>query len=1044
MHVTCPRCQAHLEFAEKRPSFCSECGSSLSQPQPATTPYEGAEAPTLAPLPGSSAALPALREQVGGYRLLRRLGAGGMGSVYEAEEINSTRRVALKLISPEHATSPDAVERFRREGRLASTIAHPRCVFVLAADEDAGQPYIVMELMPGDTLETLVAQQGPLPPETAVAKVLDIIEGLQEAHRLGVVHRDMKPSNCFLEADGRVKVGDFGLAKSLVNQAHLTRTGSFLGTVLYASPEQIRGEPVDAQSDVYSVAATLYFLLAGRAPFQTGDPAATLARIVSDPVPPLCGARPEVTAGLEQVVLRGLERDRQRRYRNLDEFRAALLPFAPGRLSIGGVGLRFGAFLLDTLILLPLGWLDAGVIMWALTDPSAFIILRLTKVLILLVHFGYFAITEGCWGCTPGKRLMRLRVWRVGSNAPPGLLRGMARTGIYLLVFMPGFVAALWYAPHIMARNQVLNTEMTFLQVGLFLVGLTVLLSTMRARNGYRLLHDLLTRTRVVQLPERERKRLVPTFGWQKFERMADKSPDRMGGFVIRATLTEDANARVLLGEDPSLGRQTLLWLRSSGAPALNAARRSLSRPARCRWLTGGQKDHQHWDAFLAPTGCSVSQLVTANGKLSWADARPILEQLANELGAASAEGTLPERLEVRQVWVQPTGQVLLLDVPFGTTAFEGASCPETAGVEERMLSLLRRTAVLLLEGRPRTATERADRVRAPVPDHAQQMLRRLLDPERGYGKLEQLQADLAASRGRPVEVTRLRRAAQLAVLVIFLYVGLECMLGAGFVGGLMPLMAAQVRVWNAEEAQHHLVDAAWLHFAVDAASPAPMASLSAAGVLDDNQRLSATLPPRIELLKRERQARLEGQSFPTQLLWQMMAPYLQRAADESMTRQRQEHGWWLVRSRWRAEQVVTSPDPIPDKVSLIAALILLTSWPVLWVAWAFLFRGGISFWLMSIRLACPDGAPAERWQCAGRALVVWLPVTALLAASLLLDAWHWMNWTEDHPQAWISWVSVPLWWAGWLLLASYIVLALWRPQRALHDQLAGTYLVPR
>jgi serine/threonine protein kinase len=137
---------------------------------------------TLDLRPGDADAV-ALPATVGGYRLLRMLGAGGMGSVYEAEEAATGRRVALKLLAPDYADSPDAVQRFRQEGRLASAIAHPRCVFVLAADEEAGQPYIVMELMPGATLESLVAERGPLPPEEAVARALDIIDGLREAHR---------------------------------------------------------------------------------------------------------------------------------------------------------------------------------------------------------------------------------------------------------------------------------------------------------------------------------------------------------------------------------------------------------------------------------------------------------------------------------------------------------------------------------------------------------------------------------------------------------------------------------------------------------------------------------------------------------------------------------------------------------------------------------------------------------------------------------------------------------------------------------------------
>src|SRR5262249_33879919 len=249
---------------------------------------------------------------VGGYRLIRSLGSGGMGTVYEAEDSASGRRVALKIISKEYAASLESVERFRQEGRLARPISPPRCVFVLAAGDDAGRPYIAMELMPGRTLNDLVREQGPLSVEQALVKILDVIEGLQEAHRLGLVHRDVKPSNCFLEADSRVKVGDFGLSKSLAGDSHLTKTGTFLGTPLFSAPEQIRLEKVDQQADVYSVAATLYFLLTGQAPFQTGDAMATMARIVADEPPSMRMVRPELPAALGRVVLCAVGRDRRR------------------------------------------------------------------------------------------------------------------------------------------------------------------------------------------------------------------------------------------------------------------------------------------------------------------------------------------------------------------------------------------------------------------------------------------------------------------------------------------------------------------------------------------------------------------------------------------------------------------------------------------------------------------------------------------------------------------------------------------------------------
>src|SRR5262249_32244706 len=215
-----------------------------------------------------------------------------------------------------------------------------------------------------ETLGDLVQKRGPLPVAEAVSRVLDVIEGLQEAHRCGLIHRDVKPSNCFLDGDGRVKVGDFGLCKEQLGDGQVTQSGAFLGTLLYAAPEQIRNDRVDARADVYSVAATLYYLLTGWAPFQDGedDPAATLARTMTDPLRPMRRLRPALPATLDEVVLKGLARARERRWASLEELRLALLPFVPGSHSLGDVGRRTAAYLLDIVLLLPfeLGMLAAA------------------------------------------------------------------------------------------------------------------------------------------------------------------------------------------------------------------------------------------------------------------------------------------------------------------------------------------------------------------------------------------------------------------------------------------------------------------------------------------------------------------------------------------------------------------------------------------------------------------------------------------------------------------------------------------------------------
>ncbi len=441
MSLHCPSCLKTLEYLGERPSFCSYCGTRL----PAATTNEAtvsyvAEASTQPRYQGNDPGL-ALPDRVAGYRLVREIGRGGMGIVFEGEEISSGRKVAVKLLSREQIGSSVAIDRFVQEGKLASSISHPRCVFVLAADEDDGWPFIVMELMSGTTLKDLVDGVGPLPQSEAVAKILDVIDGLSEAHRLGVIHRDVKPSNCLLDGEGRVKVGDFGLSRSISGDNRLTVTGSFLGTPHYSSPEQIKGESTDEASDVYSVAATLYFLLTGRPPFDSKDPAVALARIVSETPPSIRSIRRKVSLSLEQVVLKGLERDRRRRYRDLDEFREALQPFLADSLTIGGVWLRIGAGAIDLafaavtavwvgalvpLLVEPVFGEERPVIPYRriLTDFQILLGILISVVLLLTEVFGR---------CSPGKKIARLRI-ESSDGGPPSWRRVLVRYLVFVVV----------------------------------------------------------------------------------------------------------------------------------------------------------------------------------------------------------------------------------------------------------------------------------------------------------------------------------------------------------------------------------------------------------------------------------------------------------------------------------------------------------------------------------------------------------------------------------------------------------------------------------
>jgi serine/threonine protein kinase len=199
--------------------------------------------------------------EFGDYRLLGLLGRGGMGTVYEAEQLNTGRRVALKMLG-QQLDSPEMRRRFLREGRLAAGVNHPNSLYVFGSEEIEDLPVITMEIAGSGTLKDKLKQQGRYPVPEAVDAILDVVSGLESACAHGVLHRDIKPSNCFVCPDGSVKVGDFGLSVSTLARADtfVTAHGKIMGTPAYAAPEQLRGDTLDLRADIYSVGATLFSL----------------------------------------------------------------------------------------------------------------------------------------------------------------------------------------------------------------------------------------------------------------------------------------------------------------------------------------------------------------------------------------------------------------------------------------------------------------------------------------------------------------------------------------------------------------------------------------------------------------------------------------------------------------------------------------------------------------------------------------------------------------------------------------------------------------
>jgi beta-lactam-binding protein with PASTA domain/predicted Ser/Thr protein kinase len=258
----------------------------------------------------------------GRYRVLNRLGSGGMADVYCAEDLQLGRKVALKLLYQRFAEDSEFVERFRREASSAAGLQHPNVVGVYDRGEEHGVQYIAMEYLEGRTLKQIVIDEGPLDPGRAVDLIEQVLRAARFAHKRGIIHRDLKPHNVIVDDEDRAKVTDFGIA--LAGASDMTQTGSIMGTAQYLSPEQAQGQPVDARSDLYSVGIMLYELLTGKVPFE-GDSAVSIAlkQVSAAPVPP-SQLNPAVTPALEHVVLRALAKDPADRPADAEVFIAEL------------------------------------------------------------------------------------------------------------------------------------------------------------------------------------------------------------------------------------------------------------------------------------------------------------------------------------------------------------------------------------------------------------------------------------------------------------------------------------------------------------------------------------------------------------------------------------------------------------------------------------------------------------------------------------------------------------------------------------------------
>jgi eukaryotic-like serine/threonine-protein kinase len=758
-----------MEEVTYLPRLCPRCGKALAAAAPeglcpACLLLAGTETLTQATLEealtvtarGGAVAQPTDTPRLtagqtwGSYRIGRLLGRGGMGEVHEAEHIETGRRIALKIL---HSRLHDADDRarFLREGQLAASVSHPHTVYIFGSDEIAGGPVISMELLPGGTLKDRVTAEGPLPPAVAVSAVLDIIGGLDAAHAAGILHRDIKPSNCFVDGDGSVKVGDFGLSIStLARDVHQQLATGFEGTPQFAAPEQLRGEPLDVRADIYAVGATLYYLLTGRPPFDARDLRELVERVTTEPPTSPRVLRWDIPQGLAAVVMRCLAKAPSQRPPSYTALAEALRPYSVLDERSAALGPRLLAAVVDLVIL------AIPVSVWTAANGNITVngqtVTPATNHWTWLLNVVYFFVCEARWGASLGKRLFGLQLSSPGSVG--WTQRVARRTFVFHLPWLVIALLLVSFGPIGPASDRKFGVNITLnakqtrdgIENIATLTLIAALFLTARLHNGWSGLHDLTSATRVVSRTATGlRKRTSPAAAPAiEGVRLPSRGP-RYGPFSVVSDAGTDAR-ELVVGFDPVLRRRVWIHLARPQTPAIDATRRNVSRAGRLHWLTGRRSATEDWDAFEAPDGRA---LLSCPGT-DWATLKIWLLDLAAELTAAAQDGSTPQ-LRLDRVWIRDDGRLVLLDYP--APDLDATACQrESADL----------TAVALLSAVATHGLSRSSSAHLLMPLSARVMLTQWSHST--PPALNEARADLVRVAARPDQIWRPRRALPMAL----------------------------------------------------------------------------------------------------------------------------------------------------------------------------------------------------------------------------------------------------------------------------------------
>jgi eukaryotic-like serine/threonine-protein kinase len=980
-------------------------------------------------LPCRTDELPSPGQDFGAYHIVRALGRGGMGSVFEAEELDSGRRLALKVLN-HSLDSPGARQRFLREGRLAASVNHPQSVYVFGTEEIQGAPVITMELVQGGTLQDRVRGHGPLPIQEAVDAVLQIVDGLEAAQAVGVLHRDIKPANCFVDGEGRVKIGDFGLSISTVGRGdlHLTSSGAFLGTPAFASPEQLRGDELDQRSDLYAVGVTLFYLLTGKVPFEADTMIHLVAKVLEKPAPDVRALRFEVPRALAAVIQCCLAKEPNRRYRSYADLRSALLPFGSRLPSPASPSRRFIAGCIDFAVL------------FTLTAPFALLLewfgIKMSyqgewsqRLLMFSSGLGwgfvYYILPEGFAGATLGKRLLGMRVVRQGQRQPPGFWRASVRTLIFQ--WLPALPFGLYSLANadLLGEDGQLNLTGSSMAWGMaaglgYYALFGLLFVTMRRSNGFAGLHELCSGTRVIVRPTATQRPLLPKP--QESSEEIKPAALTIGPYHVLANLGSTAGGEWHLGYDPRLFRKVWLCVVPTGTPRMAAAWQNLARPGRLRWLAGRRGSQENWDAFEAPTGQALWQLLDRSQ--DWSHVGYWLLDLSEELASALKDGTLPPALGLECVWITADGRAMLLDqgIP-GLEVSTSASISTQPGDVEPVKGFLQQVAVAALHGRRVSFGEaQLDTFALPLPLYVRPIVEGLKKVQRPEVAAAQIQSALA----KPTRVSKTRRAAILACcagipLLLTLSIFAQTALFASTMGGTPELIDLQNAL------QWHSPIIAW--------DTEP----------SDEERKALE----IYVAGTHRDLINEPATWTNGYMTRHVLPQQHKAAKEILARTPPPTEQELQKAR-----AVVGPhlDYLKDRAggldSFKPALFLplmFTMTLAMYIAfpsvlWALLFRGGLLWRLFGITAVTKNGQPAGRWRLCARNLIVWSPLLIFpIGLSMLVALVN----EPGMPGAFLVMAYAALVFLG-MAYAALVLASTFTNQRGWPDRLAGTWLVIR